>query len=111
MSFPITSSVIDKVAKSNPAEVKQSPKGIRRISHQPVKDVVKAAIYDKPENCEILGPLKHVIYFKWSEDDDGNVAIENVDIHYIHEGMRKAAIPTPDRIACMSLNQRIAMTT
>lgn len=85
----ITSTVIDAVAKTNPADVSnKAVKAYEEFHDQPVKSVVKAAIYDKPANCEVLGPLKHVIYFcsKWSEDDTGEVVHpENVDIHYIHE--------------------------
>jgi hypothetical protein len=87
----ITSSAIDLISKSNPSTspaTNQAMKAYKEFHDQPVKEVVKAAIYDKPDNCTIVGPLKHVIYFcsKWSEDEQGNVVHpENVDIHYIHE--------------------------
>ena len=73
----------------NPAPASRSAIKAFEVFHdQPHTEVTTAAIYDKPKNCTILGPLKHVIYFcsKWSENEDGQVVHpENVDINYIHE--------------------------
>jgi hypothetical protein len=79
----------DEEALINPAEVSRSAIKAFEVFHdQPHTEVTRARIYDKPNNCKILGPLKHVIYFcsKWSENEEGKVIHpENVDINYIHE--------------------------
>ena len=80
---------VDAKSRKNPELItKETEKAYEEFHDQPHKNVVKAKIFDKPEECTILGPLKHVVYFcsKWSEDEDGNIINEeNVDVHYIHE--------------------------
>lgn len=76
-----------KSIRNNPA----SPAAVKAYDtfhDQPHKNLVKARPHMKTKDMEILGPMKHVVYFcsKWSEDESGNVIDDNnVDIHYIHE--------------------------